>query len=46
MLAALGCLGAYVGGAPLGTAAARVTSWGAQAMAPTAGFGALFGAVA
>jgi VIT1/CCC1 family predicted Fe2+/Mn2+ transporter len=42
-LALLGILGARVGGARLGRAAARVTFWGALAMAITAGVGALFG---
>jgi vacuolar iron transporter family protein len=41
----LGGLGAYVGGAPVVKAAARVAFWGALAMAITAGVGALFGAV-
>ena len=45
LLAALGWLGARVGGAPVGRAAARVTLWGALAMAITAGIGKLFGAV-
>jgi vacuolar iron transporter family protein len=42
-LAVLGGLAAKVGGAPVGTAALRVTFWGALAMAITAGVGALFG---
>lgn len=42
-LAALGGASAGVGGAPVGAAAARVTFWGALAMALTAGVGALFG---
>jgi len=42
-LAILGGLAAKVGGAPVGTAALRVTLWGALAMAITAGVGALFG---
>lgn len=42
-LALLGSLAAYAGGAPVGTAAARVTFWGALAMALTAGVGTLFG---
>ncbi|MCB9915321.1 MAG: VIT family protein [Planctomycetes bacterium] len=45
-LAALGATGAWVGGAPAVRAAARVTLWGALAMAATAGVGALFGAAA
>jgi VIT1/CCC1 family predicted Fe2+/Mn2+ transporter len=43
-LALLGALGARVGGAPVLRATARVTFWGAFAMALTAGVGALFGA--
>lgn len=42
-LAALGSLAAWAGGAPVALAAARVTFWGALAMALTAGVGALFG---
>ncbi len=42
-LAALGALAARAGGAPIGRASARVTFWGAAAMAVTAGVGALFG---
>lgn len=42
-LALLGSLAARAGGAPLITAAIRVTFWGALAMAMTAGVGALFG---
>ena len=42
-LAILGALGARAGGAPIGRGAARVTFWGALAMAVTAGIGALFG---
>jgi VIT1/CCC1 family predicted Fe2+/Mn2+ transporter len=42
-LAALGALGARAGGAPLLPAVARVTFWGALAMAVTAGIGNLFG---
>ncbi len=42
-LALLGSLAARAGGAPVTTAAARVTFWGALAMAITAGVGALFG---
>ena len=42
-LAALGSIGARVGGAGVMRAAARVTFWGALAMAVTAGIGAAFG---
>lgn len=42
-LALLGSLAARVGGASVITAAARVTFWGALAMALTAGVGTLFG---
>jgi VIT1/CCC1 family predicted Fe2+/Mn2+ transporter len=42
-LALLGSLAARVGGASVTIAAARVTFWGALAMALTAGVGALFG---
>ena len=45
-LALLGSLAAGAGGASLFTAAARVTFWGALAMALTAGVGALFGVTA
>ncbi len=45
LLALLGGFGAHAGGAPVVRAAARVTFWGALAMALTAGVGALFGAV-
>jgi VIT1/CCC1 family predicted Fe2+/Mn2+ transporter len=45
-LAALGVTAARVGGAPVFASAARVTLWGALAMAITAGAGLLFGAVA
>lgn len=45
-LAFLGALAAQVGGAPVLTATARVTFWGALAMALTAGVGALFGVAA
>jgi VIT1/CCC1 family predicted Fe2+/Mn2+ transporter len=45
-LALLGSLAAGVGGASMVTAAARVTFWGALAMALTAGVGALFGVAA
>ena len=43
-LALLGGFGAHAGGAPVVTAAIRVTFWGALAMALTAGVGAMFGA--
>lgn len=42
-LVLLGAMAARVGGAPLWTGAARVTFWGALAMALTAGVGTLFG---
>lgn len=42
-LAVLGGAGARAGGAPVWKAVARVTFWGAIAMAITAGVGALFG---
>ena len=45
-LAALGVTAARVGGAPALASAARVTLWGALAMAITAAAGLLFGAVA
>jgi len=45
-LTLLGALGARAGGAPVGKSIARVTFWGALAMAVTAGVGALFGTVA
>ena len=45
-LALLGSLAARAGGASVMTAAARVTIWGALAMALTAGVGALFGVTA
>jgi VIT1/CCC1 family predicted Fe2+/Mn2+ transporter len=45
-LAILGGLAARVGGASVITSAARVTFWGALAMALTAGVGALFGVAA
>lgn len=45
-LALLGALAARTGGASVVTAAARVTFWGALAMALTAGVGALFGVMA
>jgi len=43
-LALLGAAAARVGGSPVGKSVARVTFWGALAMALTAGVGALFGA--
>jgi VIT1/CCC1 family predicted Fe2+/Mn2+ transporter len=43
-LAALGATAAYAGGASVPRGAARVTFWGALAMALTAGVGRLFGA--
>lgn len=45
-LALLGALAARAGGASMWIAAARVTFWGALAMALTAGVGALFGVTA
>jgi VIT1/CCC1 family predicted Fe2+/Mn2+ transporter len=45
-LALLGSLSARAGGAPVISATARVTFWGALAMALTAGVGALFGVAA
>jgi VIT1/CCC1 family predicted Fe2+/Mn2+ transporter len=45
-LAVLGGVSAWAGGAPVGKAVARVTFWGALAMAATAAIGALFGVVA
>ena len=44
-LALLGAIGAKAGGANILRATARVTFWGALAMALTAGIGALFGTV-
>jgi vacuolar iron transporter family protein len=44
-LAALGALAAYTGGANIGAGIARVTFWGAVAMAITAGIGKFFGTV-
>tara|TARA_R110002096_G_scaffold104648_2_gene230479 strand:+ start:2177 stop:2812 length:636 start_codon:yes stop_codon:yes gene_type:complete len=44
-LAALGAISARAGGASSVKAAARVTFWGALAMAATAGIGAIFGTV-
>ncbi len=43
-LAIMGAIAARVGGARMAVGAARVTFWGALAMAATAGAGALFGA--
>lgn len=43
-LAGLGAVAARAGGSPVGKSIARVTFWGALAMALTAGVGALFGA--
>jgi VIT1/CCC1 family predicted Fe2+/Mn2+ transporter len=45
-LSLLGALSAKTGGAPVALATARVTFWGALAMALTAGVGALFGVAA
>ncbi|MGE0553671.1 MAG: VIT1/CCC1 transporter family protein [Gemmatimonadales bacterium] len=45
LLAGLGALAAFLGGAPLLRGAARVAFWGAVAMAGTALVGRLFGAV-
>ena len=44
-LALLGALAARAGGSPMGISVARVTFWGAFAMALTAGVGAWFGAI-
>ncbi len=44
-LAVLGAVGAQAGGANVLRATARVTFWGALAMALTAGIGAVFGTV-
>ena len=44
-LALLGAIGAKAGGANIFKATARVTFWGAMAMALTAGIGTLFGTV-
>jgi VIT1/CCC1 family predicted Fe2+/Mn2+ transporter len=44
-LALLGAIGATAGGANVLRATARVTFWGALAMALTAGIGKLFGTV-
>ena len=46
LLMALGASGARMGGAPLARATARVTFWGAAAMACTAVIGRLFGTLA
>ena len=45
-LALLGGISAYAGGAPIARAVARVTFWGAIAMAATAAIGFLFGVTA
>jgi VIT1/CCC1 family predicted Fe2+/Mn2+ transporter len=45
LLACLGALAARLGGAPVGRGVARVTFWGAVAMATTALVGRLFGTV-
>lgn len=45
-LAILGGAGAWAGGAPIWKAVARVTFWGAAAMAVTAGVGLVFGVAA
>lgn len=45
-LALLGGISAYAGGAPVARAVARVTFWGALAMAATAAIGLLFGVTA
>ncbi|WP_145207618.1 VIT1/CCC1 transporter family protein [Planctomycetes bacterium TBK1r] len=45
-LALLGGVSARAGGAPIAKAVARVTFWGALAMAATAGIGAIFGVAA
>ena len=44
VLAALGAMAAYVGGAPMFRGSVRVVFWGALAMGITAGVGRLFGA--
>jgi VIT1/CCC1 family predicted Fe2+/Mn2+ transporter len=44
-LALLGAIGAITGGANVLRATARVTFWGALAMALTAGIGKIFGTV-
>lgn len=43
LLASLGALGGWLGGAPILKPAVRVTFWGALALAVTAGVGALIG---
>ncbi len=45
LLAGLGALGAWLGGAPMGRPVVRVTFWGAAALAATAAIGSVFGAV-
>jgi VIT1/CCC1 family predicted Fe2+/Mn2+ transporter len=45
LLASLGAAGAILGGAPILRPVARVTFWGAAAMALTAAIGSIFGAV-
>ena len=45
LLAALGAIGAILGGATIGRPVIRVTFWGAAAMAATAAIGSIFGAV-
>lgn len=45
-LASLGALAAKLGGAKVGPAVARISFWGAMAMALTTGVGALFGVAA
>ncbi len=45
LLAALGAVGAILGGAPMLRPVVRVTFWGAAAMAATAAIGSIFGAV-
>ncbi|MBB5716295.1 VIT1/CCC1 transporter family protein [Sphingomonas aerophila] len=44
LLALLGAIGAWIGGAKIGRAVARVTLWGVVAMGATAAIGHLFGA--
>jgi len=44
-LGSLGAFAAYIGGAPIVRATARVMFWGVLAMAATAGIGALFGTI-
>ncbi len=43
LLALLGMLAAWAGGAPVGRSAMRVVFWGALAMGVTAGVGVVFG---